>query len=60
MDGSGPYLPSCSDSKTNVSKSTGKKKDRVLLGPKKRLSVRSSESSSDDDEETRRLGTTCY
>ncbi|GFQ07461.1 hypothetical protein PHJA_002890200 [Phtheirospermum japonicum] len=54
MDETGPYLPSCPDSKTNVSESTEKKKARVLLGPEKPYYLKSSESSDDEEEDTRR------
>lgn len=47
MDETGPYLPSSPDSKRNVLESTTEemKKARVLLGPEKPYSLRSSESS---------------
>ncbi|KAK6119859.1 hypothetical protein DH2020_046406 [Rehmannia glutinosa] len=50
MDETGPYLPSCPDSKRNMSESTDeeKKKASVLLGPKKPYYLKSSESSDDE------------
>ncbi|KAL6494625.1 hypothetical protein OROGR_031425 [Orobanche gracilis] len=50
MDETGPYLPSCPDSKTNMSGSTGgeKKKASVLLGPRKPYYLKTSELSDDE------------
>ncbi|KAK6158258.1 hypothetical protein DH2020_005572 [Rehmannia glutinosa] len=50
MDETGPYLPSCPDSKRNMSESTDeeKKKVSVLLGPEKPYYLKSSESSDDE------------
>ncbi|KAK6119903.1 hypothetical protein DH2020_046350 [Rehmannia glutinosa] len=50
MDETGPYLPSCPDSKRNISESTDeeKKKASVLLGPEKPYYLKSSESSDDE------------
>ncbi|KAL6498902.1 hypothetical protein OROHE_026409 [Orobanche hederae] len=50
MDEPGPYLPSCPDSRTNMSGSTDEKKKKasVLLGPQKPYYLKTSESSDDE------------
>ncbi|PIN00177.1 hypothetical protein CDL12_27321 [Handroanthus impetiginosus] len=56
MDETGPFLPSCQDSKSNVESSDEEepKKPRVLLGPEKPYSLNSSESSDDESHKDRR------
>lgn len=62
MDETGPYLPSCPDTSRDIAESPDEepKKARVLLGPKKPYSLKSSESSDDEsDNEKKRKSKAC-
>ncbi|XP_011088021.1 arginine/serine-rich coiled-coil protein 2 isoform X2 [Sesamum indicum] len=62
MDETGPYLPSCPDTSRDIAESPDEepKKARVLLGPKKPYSLKSSESSDDEsDKEKKRKSKAC-
>ncbi|KAK4438032.1 hypothetical protein Salat_0137300 [Sesamum alatum] len=63
MDETGPYLPTCPDASGEIPESPDEepKKARVLLGPEKPYSLKSSESSSDDEfhREKKRKSKTC-